>query len=260
MVNIMIKGLEIRNFRGIKQVVLDELKQVTILLGRNGAGKSTILEAIYAASAWVNDKDIICDVNKLDYITCRRGNRGDWKTFREALWFSMNPSREVTIWLSLVNGGELEFTLTHDNPEPRTWLKVTRDLHCKIASSTLNTDYILLDISHRQLKNLLLNIREDIKDEDLTRYPHYYHKAFKLLRNVLFIDQRLLSTPSIVLIEDPENHQHTTGMKALMNFILRLAKEKKFQLLITTHSIELTNITTKSAQILGLETTTLLIE
>lgn len=45
--------ISIRNFRGVKRLSIGRLGHVTLLVGRNGAGKSTVLEAmrVYAARA-----------------------------------------------------------------------------------------------------------------------------------------------------------------------------------------------------------------
>jgi hypothetical protein len=50
----MIRSIVVENLRGIKKCVIDDLRDVNIFIGRNGAGKSTILEAIYIASAFAN--------------------------------------------------------------------------------------------------------------------------------------------------------------------------------------------------------------
>jgi len=43
----VLKRLEIERFRGVRNLVLDELAPVTILTGRNGCGKTTVLEAVF---------------------------------------------------------------------------------------------------------------------------------------------------------------------------------------------------------------------
>lgn len=54
-------SLIIKGFRGFKEMHLEELGQVTLLAGRNGAGKSTVLEAarLYAS---VGDPSVITDI------------------------------------------------------------------------------------------------------------------------------------------------------------------------------------------------------
>ncbi|MCS7267542.1 MAG: AAA family ATPase, partial [Geminicoccaceae bacterium] len=43
----VLRRLEIRRFRGIRGLVLDELPPVTVLTGRNGCGKTSVLEAAF---------------------------------------------------------------------------------------------------------------------------------------------------------------------------------------------------------------------
>lgn len=52
-----ISSVSISNLRGIKSCRLDEMADVNVLVGSNGSGKSTILEAVYLASAWAQNND-----------------------------------------------------------------------------------------------------------------------------------------------------------------------------------------------------------
>jgi len=53
----VISSISISNFRGIKSGRIDGLTNINVLIGANGAGKSTVLEAIYLASAWAEYRD-----------------------------------------------------------------------------------------------------------------------------------------------------------------------------------------------------------
>lgn len=46
----MFKSIEIKNFRGIKQLSINDLGRINLLLGGNGSGKTTVLEALSIAS------------------------------------------------------------------------------------------------------------------------------------------------------------------------------------------------------------------
>ena len=97
--------------------------------------------------------------------------------------------------------------------------------------------------------------------EDLTYMPFAgsYMLAVKLSRTTVPIDALgdgariavlLASIASVVedtalLLEDPETHQHPRGLASLMRFLLSMAKKRRLQLFITTHSIELVNIIRK---------------
>ncbi|MBQ6148642.1 MAG: AAA family ATPase, partial [Oscillospiraceae bacterium] len=43
----MINSVAFYNFRGLKHLELSELSQITLLTGRNNAGKSSVLEGIF---------------------------------------------------------------------------------------------------------------------------------------------------------------------------------------------------------------------
>jgi AAA15 family ATPase/GTPase len=43
----MFKSVRIQNFRQFKDLKLDNLAQINLITGRNGAGKTSLLEAVY---------------------------------------------------------------------------------------------------------------------------------------------------------------------------------------------------------------------
>lgn len=48
------KNIEIKNFRGIDHLKIDDFSRVNVFLGQNGSGKSSILEAILMLSGMSN--------------------------------------------------------------------------------------------------------------------------------------------------------------------------------------------------------------
>ena len=54
---LLLPDLRIRNFRGIEDLSIERLGRVTLLAGRNGVGKTTVLEAVqaYAASGSMDE-------------------------------------------------------------------------------------------------------------------------------------------------------------------------------------------------------------
>ena len=48
------KNLEIKNFRGIDRLVMEDFSRVNVFLGQNGSGKSSILEAILMLTGMSN--------------------------------------------------------------------------------------------------------------------------------------------------------------------------------------------------------------
>ena len=120
----MIEAIGIRNLRGIARCTVSKLTDINIFIGRNSAGKSTLLEAIYLASSWAEPKDQIRGTSKIDYIIRRRGGRGDWETCKDALWFNKETDEEIEITLTFKSkdkANKLTFKLPHEyNPLPNT--------------------------------------------------------------------------------------------------------------------------------------------
>lgn len=52
--NMVFDRIEINNFRGIRHMVLDNVKQINLLVGKNNCGKSSILDAIFLLSGFSN--------------------------------------------------------------------------------------------------------------------------------------------------------------------------------------------------------------
>lgn len=113
-------------------------------------------------------------------------------------------------------------------------------------------------------------IREGFESdvEDITYMPigDDYVLALKLSRTTVRVDDLgdgvrsvllLVSIFSVldkalVLMEDPELHQYPSGLAVLMRFVLKVAKERRLQLIMSTHSIEFVNIVRKLCDELGL--------
>jgi len=109
----MLKTIRIRNMRGVKEATIDNLTQVNILIGRNGVGKSTLLEAVYLASSWHNLRDEIRGVDKIDYVVRRRGSRGGWKEFKQTIWFQKNVEQAIDVILKFHSGKQLSYKIPY---------------------------------------------------------------------------------------------------------------------------------------------------
>ena len=153
----MLTGLTIHRFRGIRELELEGLAQVNVLLGRNNAGKSSVLEALYLASAALSPIDPVREADKMTYLLNRRGHRGlspgvGW----EVLWFGYDQSEDVKMELDF-DGITLEARLTRDQKRPTlrfrapAWTSDTRNLMDKLyaesrdfLSATMLIDAVLL--------------------------------------------------------------------------------------------------------------------
>jgi len=134
-------------------------------------------------------------------------------------------------------------------------------------------------ILSKRLDKLIVDmIREEFETsaEDITYMPigGTTALALKLSKTTIRVDdlgdgaRSAILTASIlltlnntaVLMEELENHQHPGGLRAVMNFVLKVAKDKKLQLFISTHSIELLNILYKLCKDAGLGFKTFFLE
>ncbi len=58
---------------------------------------------------------------------------------------------------------------------------------------------------------------------------------------------------TLLMLEEPERHQHPGAVKVVLKNILGLAEKRKLQILISTHSLELTNICLRLCRDMGLK-------
>ncbi|MBQ7698224.1 MAG: AAA family ATPase, partial [Paludibacteraceae bacterium] len=57
------KNIDIKNFRGIKHLSIDDFSRVNVFLGQNNSGKSSVLEAIFLL-AGMSNPDLPLGLNK----------------------------------------------------------------------------------------------------------------------------------------------------------------------------------------------------
>lgn len=87
----MIEKVSIENFKGIKHCEIKDIGKVNLFIGRNGCGKSSIMEAMYFTG-----KELIR--YHLRQCMTRRTNRGNWSA-RE-LWYNYAMASEVNVKLA----------------------------------------------------------------------------------------------------------------------------------------------------------------
>jgi len=95
----MITGLKISRFRGIAECEIAGLKDINILVGRNNQGKSSILEAIYLATAALSDTNpLAMEKDKVDYLLNRRCDRKlVWENGKQILWRGYDTRQPIEI-------------------------------------------------------------------------------------------------------------------------------------------------------------------
>jgi AAA15 family ATPase/GTPase len=304
----LITSLSINNFRGIKTGKIEGFADINIIIGANGAGKSTILEAIYAASAWAESIDNIRRQNKFDVIAYRRTERGGWNESRSFLWYSMNTGQNIEFTLSFSSGKTMNFIIPYTirgmlasadmnkmiflgknqhyvSPEGyvidernnvimrgspveildffKEEIEFLRD--CTLIDKMLYTRMNFIEESvwprvfAKRLDKIVINlIREAYEpDAELISYISTglgkHSLTVGLSQTAVRVDDLgdgartsmalalILSTMNhtVALIEDPEIHQHPTGLEKILSFIIDVAQLNKIQIFITTQSIDI---------------------
>ena len=93
--------LRIQNFRGLKDITIPRLGQVTLLVGRNGAGKTTVLEAVRAYASQGRHYvifELLRERGELTRIVDDGGNRKfeiDWTTLFHGWEVSLHDSISI---------------------------------------------------------------------------------------------------------------------------------------------------------------------
>jgi len=315
----MIRSIRLQRFRGVQEGFIDDLRQVTLLIGRNGSGKSSILEALYMTSACSSPIDDVRGINKLDYVVNRRGNRGSWDDARNILWYTLDTSSPIIIEL---NEGRYTFQIFDAPLGHRPVRLKTPDGLIELAegycakspqelwstASGINIKGELVELRDylrgflfidRQLLSRPENVEKfswsrvaakrldkqvismigeefEVDAESLTYIPigKEYCLALQTSETTTRVDDlgdgariALLSSllilayrPTLVLIEEPELHMHPAGLYTYMKFLLKLMKQFNAQLIASTHSIELVQITEALVKELNLDFTVKFIE
>ena len=66
--------------------------------------------------------------------------------------------------------------------------------------------------------------------------------------------------PSVLLLEEPETHLHPAGLATLLDFLLTLSREEGFQVIASTHSIDLVHIASSLARQHGVKLSVVYLE
>src|SRR5690349_6113238 len=104
----MIKTLQIKNFRGFKEVTLRDLRRVNLLVGGNDTGKTSVLEALMLL---LGDGSSVSELP----ITFRNNqaggqsgnNQDDRENFWPWLFYDRNPANQIAITAEADGGQKL---------------------------------------------------------------------------------------------------------------------------------------------------------
>lgn len=269
----MITEVHIENFRGIAKGDLSPLTMLTVLVGPNGCGKTTVLEGIYLATA-----DRSTDpVNRLAQLEIRQAFQGD-----DRLWFA--DEAFITVQMADEGTKRLACLFPNEYPNPDEVIRKRYGDWTPLGHSSLggnvvrrmyqgDTTYgISLSVpSKRQgIPELAervsaarmaghgsaLNgfVRDCVVDAEgvevmsVNRQPivgvTFPTSSVPLplvgegVRGVIQLAVDLLAKPgTTILIEEPEAHLHPRAARLAARIVWR-AVVSGVQVILTTHSIE----------------------
>lgn len=267
---VRVTNVRITNFRSVVELPEIPLGQVTVLIGPNNAGKSTILRALYAVQAGVGslNADVRLDAEKASIELTVIDPTTHWPSVSDV------PNGRLTL---TIQPGELRILLRHSGGE--------NELNQLPAQSPGH--YVVPYLSKRKA----VTYNEDVREEyALSVDSQFTHLAAKLSRlgnpefsghaqyarscrdilgfvvtavpsvsgqrpGVYLPDMRTIpieqmgeGVPNIVglladlalsrgklfLLEEPENDLHPSALKALLDLVLESAEHNQF--VVSTHS------------------------
>lgn len=159
----MISNVSINNFRGLKSINLDALKRVTLISGKNNAGKSSILEGLFL---------MLDHITPESFVKIRSFRGLPITTEPSALWtpvfYGLNTENDLQISVCL-NGMETTLTYSRDDSfVPYDTNGVPQDVLNQFVSSAKSTYTLEFHFAHG----------------DYTEDGHFIMNSSGMMRNV----------------------------------------------------------------------------
>lgn len=269
-----IKSVSIKSFKGIQHVELKNCSPINILVGKNNAGKSSILHAIDMAILALNlgnwnpfqlkleIKDLFTDVGNFEIQLDLYDNQSIQVKSTKEFGPQITPpgtNNSVKSVLIFPDAGARLLDRNHRTPR---W--VYEQVEARNFGS-VNALEILYTIKHYSERNEngftqdsytslineikyyfpdLTNIASDRTDRDISTLVYeefgrrldilYSGTGLKHFIDVLI--KTTLSKANIVLLDEPEMGLHPDLQRQFIEYLVKLSKEKKIQFFISTHS------------------------
>ena len=107
----MYRNLEIKNFRCFKHLKIEELERINLIAGKNGAGKSSLLEAVFLHAGAYNP-ELVMSIQGLRGIEQVKLARGAWvETPFDSIFRDFNSKEKIEIAATLSPNGKRSITL-----------------------------------------------------------------------------------------------------------------------------------------------------
>lgn len=269
-----IKSVSIKSFKGIQHVELKNCSPINILVGKNNAGKSSILHAIDMAilalnlGSWhpfqlkLEIKDLFTDVGNFEIqLVLSDGQSIQVKSTKEfgPVVTPSGQNESVKSVLIFPDAGARLLNRQHRTPK---WVYDRVEARDFGNVNALEILYSIKHYSQRSEKGFnptsytslideikfyfpdLTNIDSDRTDQDISTliYEEYGRRLDILYSGTglkHFIDvliKTTLSKANIILLDEPEMGLHPDLQRQFIEYLVKLSKEKQIQFFISTHS------------------------
>ena len=251
------KNIEIKNFRGIDHLKIDDFSRVNILLGQNSSGKSSVLEC-FLLMMGMSNPDLPQTINSI--------RSRNYSSFADLSYMFHNydlkarPEMSSVLFDNTKRHLSLELTYVFDE-------KSQPDMQSgQIPTSETKTFFLSSDLAAGNPANDLVELaKRRLKDTTTEQLRHFDRRitTLEILNNVAYvglegIDQLLAvnmqgdglrrylnivaasANPmnNILLIDEIENGLHYSAYKKLWEALFSLAATTNKQVFVTTHSKE----------------------
>jgi energy-coupling factor transporter ATP-binding protein EcfA2 len=248
--------LHIENFRGIREGKLTDLADVNVLIGRNGSGKSTVAEAVLRVAMGQSNP---FDVVRRDVDALLRAQRQESEKDPQSQWFRSLLRSAIRFELTLSDGRKqrvervaphVAFRVDGEELDAVATMQVGLFRAVEGADSAIEKRLWRQTLLSRGDKALIkvLNSLFDMKCEQMHEAGDKFLLLFDsygvpldgqgdgvrtALRALLYVASM---APGILVLEEPECHQHPASLKKYAQAVVSLAKERGVQLFVTTQS------------------------
>ena len=255
------KNIEIKNFRGIDHLEIDDFSRVNVFLGQNNSGKSTVLEAITMLMSMSNP-----DVpQQISAVRARKpfSNFIDIKYFFRNMDVSAPPevsSKHVFDELAdpknepvqqtgsvfYVNTLEMNFDITNGTATQsyKSWLRVNPQglvVNKKSAEGYMEKNRAWLIPSDLMTNNLANDLTELIrrnKKDTILALLKLFDERINGIEILTIVASAANPLVDMILIDEIDNGLHYSVYRKLWQALFTLAVASDKQLFVTTHSKE----------------------
>lgn len=199
----MLTSAHIRNYRGLRDLEIPELRRVNVFTGSNDAGKTSLLEALFLVTCSTNPSDhlnahIFKDIS-VDHTTTHAAQDTLWKSLHSGL----DDSKEIAICVQDSVRGTIKLTLNPDKP----YSKVPPSMASYEKESRNQVKSYAIDSRLQSPTDIEDQISPSDTDEQITREKG---KSNGILCSSMFASRTGLYGPSFVKkLEsiDMKNHE-----------------------------------------------------